>query len=92
MFYRKDKELIFSRKQEILTAFLALACLLLFAFFPAEEALEKITSSFIFLFVLPALYIKLILRKKMADFGWKLGEWKPGLVFSAAYLAASAII
>jgi len=79
-------------QEELLTAFVVLVCLALLTFFPASGALQKITSGIVFLFIAPLLYLKLVLKKNLADFGWQLGDWRAGLIFSAVYLVFALLI
>ncbi len=37
-------------------------------------------------FVVPMLYITIVLRKKLSDFGFQVGDWKTGIVFTAGTL------
>ncbi len=75
-------------KEELLTLAVAVACLVLFSFFPAGNPFQKMTSGFFFLFIVPALYIKLVLKKSLGSCGWQIGNWKSGL--SWAFLSALA--
>ena len=37
-------------------------------------------------FVVPMLYITVVLRKKLSDFGFQVGDWKTGIVFTVGTL------
>jgi hypothetical protein len=92
MIYAKEKKIFTVYQEDILTALIFLACLVLLIFFPTDGASQKITSGLVFLFIAPVLYLKLVLKRNLTDFGWQLGDWKKGLIFSAAYLVSALII
>ena len=92
MIYKKHNNFFLTHKEGALTALIALFCLVLFTFFPAVGASQKITSGIIFLCVLPLLYLKFILHKNLKNFGWQLGDWKSGLIFSSILLAAGLLL
>ena len=79
-------------KEELLTTAVIAACLALFFLFPAQGAAQGVTSSLIFLFLIPFLYLKLILKKNLKDYGWQLGNWKKGLLFASISLVAALLI
>jgi len=90
--YAKEKKIFTVYQEDLLTAFVFLACLILLTFFPTDGASQKITSGLVFLFIAPILYLKLVLKKGLADFGWQLGDWKKGLVFSAVCFVPALLI
>lgn len=92
MIYAKEKKIFTVYQEDILTALVFLACLVLLTFFPTDGASQKITSGLVFLFIAPILYLKFVLSKNLTDFGWQLGDWKKGLIFSAVYLVSALII
>jgi len=92
MIHQKRNNFLQTHQEDFLTAFVVLICLVLLTFFPTNGASQKITSGIVFLFIAPLLYLKLILKKNLADFGWRLGDWKSGLVFSAVYLVFALLI
>ncbi len=58
-------------KTNIVTILFAIACLLLFFFFPAGELkLETFITAIVFLLILPILYTKIILHKTYKDIGF----------------------
>lgn len=63
----------------IVTVVIIIACMLLFSFFPIKRSLfQEVATIWAFLFFVPFLYIKIILKKKMADFGFQIVKWKEG--------------
>ncbi len=66
-----------SGNQEMLVSFgVALFCFFSSSFFPTQNTAQLITKSLFFLVLLPSLYIKIILKKNLADFGWNLRNKK----------------
>lgn len=88
----RNKFFLPAYKEDAMTFLVALLCLVLLAFFPTNGASQKITSGVIFLAILPLLYLKLILKKNLSDFGWQAGDWKNGLLFSLIYLAGGLVL
>lgn len=74
MLPQKPKKLsFFSANQELLVSFaVAMLCLFLSMVFPAQNSAQEITKNIFFLVLLPAAYIKIILKKNLSDFGWNL--------------------
>ncbi|HAI73960.1 MAG TPA: hypothetical protein DCS28_03770 [Candidatus Moranbacteria bacterium] len=73
MYSQKSKNLFFSSNRELLISLaVALLCLFLSVAFPAQNSAQDITKNLFFLILLPMAYIKIILKKNLADFGWNL--------------------
>lgn len=83
---------ISENKEIVISLIVIIACFVLSLSFPAENSFQKITRGVFFLFVIPFFYIKLILKKNIAEFGLKIGNKKEGLLWGAIMLAASAIL
>lgn len=86
-FLKEDKELIISSALIIL-------CLLLAIAFPADKgsSLQIFTKGIFFLVVIPSLYIKIILKKNLSDFGLNLGCKKEGLVWALGVITILLIL
>lgn len=82
-FIWKDSELSVSSA-------LILVCLFLSIAFPVDkESLgQLLTKNIFFLVIIPALYIKLILKKDLSDFGLNTKDKKKGLIWGAFFLVA----
>lgn len=79
------------RKEVITTCAIIILCLILFIAFPTRGDFQKIASNITFLIFLPILYIKMILKKKLSDFGLQIGDYKRGLlwgILSLCFVAA----
>ena len=70
-------------KNFIVSLGVAFLCLLLFAFFPREEAnnFQQIVVSAAFLLLVPGLYIKIVLKISLSEFGVQEGYWRKGLIW-----------
>lgn len=79
-------------KEDLTTLAVIVVCLGLFFLFPSQGPAQAITASLIFLFLAPFLYIKLILKKHLRSYGWRIGDWKKGVLFAAVSLVLSLLI
>lgn len=79
-------------KEDLITLAVIVVCLGLFFLFPSQGPAQAITASLIFLFLVPFLYVKLILKKGLRDYGWQIGDWKKGILFAAVSLVLSLLI
>jgi membrane protease YdiL (CAAX protease family) len=88
------KQKIFSifNGEDIITAGIIFFCLLLYVIFPADGVFQQIISSATFLLVIPLLYVKIILKKDLNNFGIQQGEWKTGIFWSLFSLLAAFLI
>ena len=64
-------------------------CLLLYIFFPIKEGdnFQQFFVNLAFLFILPLLYIKVVLKGRMRNFGFQLVSWREGFWIVPACLA-----
>jgi len=67
-------------KEVLISSCVAVFCLALFYLFPAKGLAQAVSSAVFFLLVVPVLYIKLILKKNLADFGASLPLTRNGLL------------
>jgi len=79
-------------KKTLFISVFTLICILLHFVFPTNNFAQKITSVFIFLFILPLSFGKIIEKKQPKHFGLTIGDWKKGLLFSIISLAISFLI
>ena len=58
-------------------------CILFYIFFPTKENdnFQQFFINLSFLFILPLLYVKIVLKDKMRNFGFQLVSWKEGFWF-----------
>ena len=84
--FKKAKEAVLNNKKLALTSVVIVANLLLIGAFPSENEFQMIVIGLTFLFVIPLLYIKIVLGDSLGDFGIKSGDWKIGLALSALFL------
>lgn len=79
-------------KELLVTFFVIVACLVLIFFFPAQNYLQTITVLIFFLIFVPILYLKIVVKKNIREFGLKLGNKKEGLISGAvAFFAFLAL-
>ena len=79
-------------KENYITAGVIFSCLLLYAVFPTNNAFQQIISSLTFLLAIPLLYVKIILKRSLKEFGIQKGEWKTGLIWIIISLAVAFLI
>ncbi len=73
MYRQKTPRNFLKDNQELLVGFgLALICLFSSAVFPTQNSVQTITKNLFFLILLPIAYVKIILKKDLADFGCNL--------------------
>jgi len=74
--YSNNRDLISA--ETAITFTVMLACMVLFAFFPTKGIFQQAVLSLVFLFLVPFLYIKIVFKDKLENFGFKLTRWKDG--------------
>lgn len=82
----------FFDKEDLVTGGVIIACLFLFAIFPTNNVFQQIISSLAFLLVIPFLYVKIILKKSLKNFGFRKGNWITGIFWSVVSLIISVSI
>lgn len=83
---------IVSWKEDLTTLAVIVFCLLLVTFFPASGASQFFTKTLFFLLIVPVLYIKLILKKSLGQFGLNLKNHKAGIFWSSAAMGFSLLL
>jgi membrane protease YdiL (CAAX protease family) len=86
-FIWKDTELLVS-------SLVIFACLFLAIVFPVDNnsLAQLLTKNVFFLVVIPALYIKLILKKNLADFGLNIKNKKTGVIWGIFFLVFLSLL
>jgi len=79
-------------KEELTTLAVVFACLLLVTFFPASGSSQFFTKNLFFLLIVPVLYIKLVLKKSLGQFGFNLKNHKTGILWALAALGFSLVL
>jgi hypothetical protein len=82
---------ISSYRELLTTIVVILICLILYRLFPTKNNFQQIISSAAFLLIIPLLYIKMILKRPLGNFGIQLGLKKKGLILAALSIAISAL-
>ena len=78
-----------------ISSFIILACLFLSISFPAKAGVQQITKNLSFLVIIPILYIKLILKKNLRDYGLTFFNDKNkrnGIIWTPIMFFASLLI
>jgi membrane protease YdiL (CAAX protease family) len=77
----KDKILYMKQKEFITSVIFFILLVCVFALFPTNNNFQNILSMIFFLIILPILYIKVILKKNLSEFGIRVGNYKNGLIY-----------
>jgi hypothetical protein len=93
----KKIEFLIRWKEILASSFALIVCLILFYFFPAKGALQNLSRSLFFLLIVPVLYVKIILKKNVRDFGFSFSPDRKGLFWLGgtllvAFLLAYALV
>lgn len=77
----------------VVTSVVIVLCMFLYAFFPIKENdnFQQIILNLTFLFLVPFLYIKVVFKDKMENFGFKIVSWKKGLLIMPACFLITAL-
>lgn len=81
-----------NKKETIITSGIIVSVLALYVIFPAENPFQQIVSSLAFLLAVPLLYVKIVLKKNLRNFGWQLGDWQKGARWAGFSLFISLLI
>jgi membrane protease YdiL (CAAX protease family) len=90
--FEKNVNNFVRHKEMIVTSLVILACLILFFFFPIRDTLQSLTGSLFLLVLTPILYIKLILGKKVRDYGLNLDNKRAGIILGTLMFFALSLI
>ncbi len=88
---RKLSSRLIENKETIITSLVIIFCLALSIFFPVKNSAQLLTRNIFFLVIVPILYYKLILKKKISDFGLTLGDKKAGVFWGILMLLATLL-
>ncbi|MFA6047412.1 MAG: lysostaphin resistance A-like protein [Parcubacteria group bacterium] len=91
MFQNKKYNIFFSDSHFLTSVFLIIACSILFIVFPAGNDGQKFTGQIFFLVLIPAAYIKFILKKSLSDYGLNVKNVKSGLFWGTLAMAIVTI-
>lgn len=91
MFTNQQKIQLLDWKEIAVNIAIALICLSLFFLFPTDGIFESVTKSVFFLFLIPFLYIKLILKRSIKEFGFNLQNARTGFFWGGIMLLVSLI-
>ena len=84
--------LLVTDKELLVNIFVIFIFLFLSATFPAENSAQIITKNIFFLIILPIIYIKIILKKNLTDFGFNLRNKRTAIHWGGGLLAFSLLL
>ena len=79
-------------RELLITVFVIFLCLFFGIAFPTENSAQLLTKSLFFLVIFPAIYIKLILKKNLSDFGLNLKNKQIGIIWGGGSFLFSLLI
>src|SRR3989339_1651052 len=88
---RKLSSRLIENKEIVITSGVIVFCLLLSLFFPVQSSIQLLTRNIFFLIIVPILYYKLILKKKITNFGLTLGDKKAGIFWGVLMLLTTLL-
>lgn len=85
-------KVVYTNREIMMAGLVVLACFALSYFFPVQGTYQNFASLLSFMVLIPAIYVKFILKKNLSDFGVQLGDWKKGVVLAGISLAFSLLL
>lgn len=79
-------------KKDIISILMMVFCLFMIKLFPEKDYFQKLIVSVTFLLAVPVLYIKIVLKEDLKNFGLRAGNWKQGIAWIFLSLAGSSLI
>ncbi|PIP28141.1 MAG: hypothetical protein COX29_02765 [Candidatus Moranbacteria bacterium CG23_combo_of_CG06-09_8_20_14_all_35_22] len=83
---------LLENKETVITSLVIVFCLALSVFFPTKNSAQLFTSNIFFLVIIPILYYKLILKRKISELGLVLNDKKIGFFWGALMFLVNLII
>jgi membrane protease YdiL (CAAX protease family) len=81
-----------TNKKLLVTGGMIILCLFLFVAFPASNIFQKMIVYATFFITIPILYVKIVLREDLKNYGLQKGDWRKGLLWGGLSLAASLAV
>jgi hypothetical protein len=81
-----------SWKKTFLGLGIGLLSLAVFSFFPTTNFLENLTKSLVFLLLIPYLFVRIVLKENLSDFGMKFKLEKEGFIGSFLLVAIGMLV
>ena len=69
------QETLQNKKTTLITAAILLVCFALFFFFPTNNLVELLTASLVFFFIIPVLYVRILLKSDLEQWGLARLQW-----------------
>lgn len=89
---KMEKKFFLANKEFLVSLVLAFFCLFLSFSFPTRGFFQLITKNLFFLLIIPALYIKFILKKELQEFGFNLKNKEDGITWGIFVLLFSLLV
>lgn len=80
------------KSEPFVTAGIVCACILLLSFFPKKNIFEQIVLLLSFLLFTPLFYVKLVLKKKISEYGMGMGNWRTGIFWNLSALLFCSLV
>jgi hypothetical protein len=81
-----------TNKKLLVTSGMIILCLFLFVAFPTNNVFQKMIVYATFFVTIPILYVKIVLKENLKDYGLQIGNWKKGLLWGSLSLAGSLAV
>ena len=69
-------------KEFILSCIFIVITLIIYGLFPVKNTFQQVTVMTMFFVIIPIIFNKFILKRKLEDIGIKIGNWKEGLIWN----------
>ncbi len=89
---RNPRPFLLNWKTELITLLVVCLCLFLAIAFPHKDGVQLFSCIIFFLIGLPILFIRLILKKTLAEFGLNIAQKKSGFLWAGLMLMLSFLI
>lgn len=73
--------MMITQRQWWMSNVVIVASVLAVKLFPTHDSIESLLAGFVFLVVLPYLFVRMFLKQKIADFGWSFGNVTQGIIW-----------
>lgn len=85
------REYFFREKRFIVTSGVLLLCIAIFLAFPADHIMQGITLSAVALILTPILFVKIVLKEPLSEWGLGKGEINPRILMTIGISFAAAL-
>lgn len=79
-------------KEFIINIFFIILLLIVYGFFSVRNNFQQLIVMVVFFVIIPIIFNKYILKKKVSDIGFKLGDWKQGLIWGGVGIVIAGLL